>query len=185
MTTSTLHPLAADYLNRLRRAGRGLPRGRLAELVAEIEGHLSEALDAKGSDAEALTVLDKLGEPEAIIDAEQPHHGTLEDRRGAREWGAIILLLFGGFIFGFGWLAGLILLWSSRAWTNRDKWIGSLVVPGGLATAIFAALVVLGTSSGRICSGSSPSSAYSQRTAGSAARKYTSTANQATAPTSS
>jgi hypothetical protein len=73
MTASTLHPLAADYLQRLRRAGRGLPRGRLAELVAEIEGHLSEALDAKASDAEVLTVLDKLGEPEAIIEAEAPY----------------------------------------------------------------------------------------------------------------
>jgi hypothetical protein len=42
-----------------------------------------------------------------------------------------------------GWLAGLVLLWSSRAWTTRDKWIGTLVIPGGLATA-FAALIVLG-----------------------------------------
>jgi hypothetical protein len=79
MTTDTLHPLAAEYLERLRRAGRGLPPGRLRELLAEIEGHLSEAI-ASASDAQALTVLDKLGEPEAIIAAETPHPDELPDR---------------------------------------------------------------------------------------------------------
>ena len=85
MTTDTLHPLAAQYLQRLRRAGRGLPPGRLRELLAEIEGHLSEAIDPSASDAQALTVLDKLGEPEAIIAAETPHPDELPDRRGTRE----------------------------------------------------------------------------------------------------
>jgi hypothetical protein len=142
MTTETLHPLAADYLERLRRAGRGLPPGRLRDLLAEVEGHLSEAIDPSASDAQALTVLDRLGEPEEIIAAETPDSDELPTRRGAREWAAIILLLFGGFIFGVGWFAGLILLWSSRAWTARDKWIGTLVIPGGLATGVFIGLVV-------------------------------------------
>ena len=38
----------------------------------------------------------------------------------------------------------MILLWSSRAWSGRDKLIGTLIVPGGLATVLPAALV-LGT----------------------------------------
>ena len=152
MTTDTLHPLADDYLERLRRAGRGLPPGRRRELLAEIEGHLSEAIEPGASDAEALTVLDRLGEPEAIIAAEMPPPDELQDRRGTREWTAIILLLFGGFIFVVGWFAGLILLWSSRAWTTRDKWIGTLVIPGGLATA-FASLLVLGHPTKKFCSG--------------------------------
>jgi uncharacterized membrane protein len=136
MTSQTLHPLAADYLDRLRRAGRGLPPERLRELLAEIEAHLSEAIDPGGSDAQALTVLDRLGEPEAIIVAEAQRSGELPARRGVREWAAIVLLLLGGFIFGVGWLVGLILLWSSRAWTRRKKWIGTLVIPGGLATSV-------------------------------------------------
>ena len=135
MTTDTLHPLAADYLERLRRAGRDLPAGRRRELLAEIEGHLSEAIEPGASDAQALTVLDRLGEPEAIIAAEMPPPEEAPERRGVAEWAAIILLPFGGFIIGLGWLVGLILLWSSRAWTTRDKWIGTLVIPGGLATA--------------------------------------------------
>ncbi len=88
MTTDTLHPLAAKYLERLRRAGRGLPPGRRRELLAEIEGHLSEAIDPSASDAQALTVLDKLGEPEAIIAAETPQPDELpivaEPRNGPR-----------------------------------------------------------------------------------------------------
>jgi hypothetical protein len=137
MTTDTLHPLAAEYLERLRRAGRGLPPGRLRELLAEIEAHLSEAIDPGASDAQVLTVLDRLGEPEAIIAAEAPDPDTLPTGRGTREWAAIFLLLFGGFVVGIGWVAGLVLLWSSRAWTTREKWIGTLVVPGGLVAGLF------------------------------------------------
>lgn len=152
MTTDTLHPLAAEYLESLRRAGRDLPAGRRRELLAEIEGHLSEAIEPGASDAQALTVLDRLGEPEAIIAAEMPPPDETPERRGVAEWAAVILLPFGGFIFGVGWLAGLILLWSSRAWTTRDKWIGTLVIPGGLATA-FVGLIVLAHPNRELCSG--------------------------------
>ena len=88
MTTDTLHPLAAKYLERLRRAARGLPPDRRRELLAEIEGHLSEAIDPSASEAQALTVLEKLGEPEAIIAAEAPEADELppvaEPRSGQR-----------------------------------------------------------------------------------------------------
>ena len=153
MTTDTLHPLAAEYLARLRRAGRGLPSARLRELLADIEGHLSEAIDPSAPDAQALTVLDKLGEPDAIIAAETPHPDELPDRRTTREWSAIILLLLGGFIVGFGWFAGVILLWSSRAWTARDKWIGTLVIPGGLAASALIGLLVLAPPTKKLCYG--------------------------------
>jgi hypothetical protein len=151
MTTDTLHPLAAEYLGRLRRAGRRLPPGRLRELVAEIEGHLSEAIDPSASDAQALTVLDKLGEPETIIEAESPRPDELPEGRGIREWAAIILLLFGGFIFAIGWFAGLIPLWNSRAWSTRDKWVGTLVIPGGLATSVLIGLYALGNPTKQLC----------------------------------
>jgi hypothetical protein len=153
MTTDTLHPLAADYLERLRRAGRVLPSGRRRELLAEIEGHLSEAIDPSASDAEALTVIEKLGEPDEIIAAEMPPRDELPERRGIREWGAIVLLLFGGFIFVVGWFAGVVLLWSSRRWTTRDKLIGTLIIPGGLATSLVIALVAGGEPTKRMCSG--------------------------------
>lgn len=136
MSTTGLHPLAADYLHRLERAARRLPRRDRRELVADVGSHLSETTYAGMSDAEALTVLDRLGEPEEIVEAEQPD-AVVDDGRGIQEWAAIILLLLGGFIFGVGWIVGLILLWSSRAWTTGQKLIGTLVVPGGLAAALF------------------------------------------------
>lgn len=150
MTTTTMHPLAAKYLRRLERAARKLPRGERRELVEEITAHLSEAIDPDMSDAEALTVLDRLGEPEDIVEAERPEERQ-PDGLGAHQWAAILLLSFGGFLFVVGWLAGVILLWGSRAWTIRDKVIGTLVVPGGLATLPAALVIVSGTS---VCSGS-------------------------------
>jgi ABC-type Mn2+/Zn2+ transport system permease subunit len=36
-----------------------------------------------------------------------------------------------------GWLVGVVLLWASDAWTTREKLIGTLVVPGGLALPLF------------------------------------------------
>jgi hypothetical protein len=153
MTTDTLHPLAAKYLERLRRAARGLPPDRRRELLTEIEGHLSEAIDASASDAQALTVLDKLGEPEAIIAAERPDADELPAGRGTKEWAAIVLLLLGGFVVGVGWVAGLILLWTSRAWTVRDKWIGTLVVPGGLATSVLIGLIAIAEPTKKLCRG--------------------------------
>jgi hypothetical protein len=141
MTTTSMHPLAEDYLDRLERAARRLPRGERRDLVEEITAHLSEATDPDMSNAEALTVLDRLGDPEEIVEAQRPYEG--EGRHGPRlqEWAAILLLLFGGFIFLIGWIAGAVLLWSSRAWNTREKLIGTLIVPGGLATALPVALL--------------------------------------------
>ena len=147
MTAPTLHPLAVAYLARLRTASRDLPSPRRDELVAEIEDHLAEVIPPDATDAQALTELDRLGEPAEIVEAEQPEPAWPAPtpapapvavaeppaRRGAQEWVAIVLLLVGGFAWGVGWFIGALMLWTSRAWTLRDKLIGTLVVPGGLA----------------------------------------------------
>jgi hypothetical protein len=151
MSTTAMHPLAADYLRRLRAAGSGLPAGRLDDLCAEIESHLAEAIPGGASDADALSVIERLGPPEEIVDAEQPPTADLpRDPRTWREWAAIVLLPLGGFVFGVGWIAGAILLWSSRAWSTRDKVIGTLIVPGGIA-AVLPALFLLGTATKTRC----------------------------------
>jgi hypothetical protein len=144
MTQDALHPLAEDYLQRLRRAARALPRDRREELVAEITGHLAQAIGPDASDPEALEVLARLGSPEEIVDAERPSGSGRGDRRTWREWAAVTLLPLGGFAVGIGWLVGLVLLWSSRLWTTRDKVIGTLIVPGGIATALVV-LFLIGT----------------------------------------
>ncbi len=135
MNDSTLHPFARDYLKRLKKAAAILPRARRSELIEEIESHLSEALPAGASETEARDVLERLGEPEQIV--AEAESGTKETPRpGMRESLAVILLLFGGFLFLVGWFVGLHLLWSSRFWTMRDKLVGTLLVPGGLLPAL-------------------------------------------------
>lgn len=144
MSREGLHPLAVEYLRRLCRAGNRLPPERRDELLADIEGYLAEAIPPGASDEQALEVLERLGPPGDIIEAEQPSATAQTDRRGWREWGAVFLLALGGFAVGVGWLVGLVLLWSSRLWTTRDKLVGTLIVPGGIATALVV-LVLTGT----------------------------------------
>ncbi|MBE3088198.1 MAG: hypothetical protein IMZ71_03670 [Chloroflexi bacterium] len=67
MNNSSLNPLARDYLKRLKKAVRPLPRARRKELMEEIESHLSEALPNEAGETEALNVLERLGEPADIV----------------------------------------------------------------------------------------------------------------------
>jgi hypothetical protein len=95
------------------------------------------------------TVLDRLGDPEEIV-AEAAGPVEKRSRRGTLEWVAIILLLVGGFLLLIGWIAGVALLWSSRAWTVKDKLIGTFLVPGGLALS--SALLAVGLfSAAQVC----------------------------------
>jgi hypothetical protein len=142
MNDSSLHPLVRDYLKRLKKAARRLPRARRKELLGEIEAHLNEALPAGVSEAEALNVLERLGEPTEIVAETE---SGLGERAGKNEWLAIPLLLFGGFALMIGWCVGFALLWSSKIWTTRDKLIGTFFVPGGLATVYFLAALPLST----------------------------------------
>jgi hypothetical protein len=144
MTERSLHPLAEDYLEQLQHAGRDLPPARLRELSADIEDYLSESIAPGASDREAQQALERLGSPSEIIEAEQPAADGPADRRSWREWAAVILLPLGGFVFGVGWLVGLVLLWTSRLWTTRDKLLGTLIVPGGIAT-VLVVLLLTGT----------------------------------------
>ena len=98
-------------------------------------------------------MLERLGPPGDIVDAEQPRLAIPVDRRSWREWAAVILLPLGGLALGVGWLIGLILLWSSRLWTTRDKLIGTLIVPGGIATALWVLVLTSTSTTSRMCHG--------------------------------
>jgi|ERR1700722_17322561 len=151
MSTSTLHPVATAYLQQVRREGRDLPGDRLAELLIDLEEHLSAAIPADASEADAREVLGRLGDPREIIEAERPELIVPAERRGPREWAAIFLLLFGFIAVGVGWVVGVVLLWGSRAWTTRDKLIGTLVLPGGLLPTGLLLLLALGRAHKEIC----------------------------------
>ena len=68
-----------------------------------------------------------------------------------RDLVTILLLMVGGFIpLAIGWVVGVVMLWRSVTWTVREKLLGTVVVPTGLALPVFVA--GLGVSGGT-CSG--------------------------------
>ncbi len=129
--TVTMHPMGEEYLQRLGRAARVLPRGQREELLAEVRSHLEAGLPPDASEAEARNVLDALGSPADIVAAARPDH--VPTRRGAREVLALLFLVT-GLPPVLGWLVGVGLLVSSPLWSVRQKLVGILVWPGGALT---------------------------------------------------
>jgi uncharacterized membrane protein len=127
--TVTMHPLGQEYLRRLERAARVLPRGQRGELLEEIRSHLEAGLPADATETHARNMLDALGSPADIVAAARPDH--VAARRGAREVLALLFLVT-GLPLVLGWLVGVGLLVSSPLWSPRQKLLGVLVWPGGV-----------------------------------------------------
>lgn len=128
-----------DYLKRLNAELRGLPRARRRELVEEISEHIAAARAEfdREDEARIRTLLDHLGEPGDIA-AEALEREGVKPRGRWLDVLALILLPLGGLLFPvLGWVIGVVLLWMSETWTSREKLIGTLVVPGGLALPVF------------------------------------------------
>jgi hypothetical protein len=85
-------------------------------------------------------VLERVGDPADIAAEARERFGIKPAKRSWTDPAAIILLLIGGFTI-IGWFVGVVLLWISDTWNTRDKIIGTLVVPGGLAGALGVGLV--------------------------------------------
>jgi len=133
--------LIEAYLRQLKTASGDLPRQQRREILADIREHIQSSFPAgTGRDANSVReVLWRLGEPREIVaaaHAAQPEIASA--RRG--QWGplgTVLLVQFGAFLWGVGWLTGVLLLWTSHTWRVRDKIIGTALVPGGLALPIF------------------------------------------------
>jgi uncharacterized membrane protein len=138
--------LVSDYLGRLTAAGWSLAPARREELLAEVREHIEQATQAEregGNPGEAgvRNVLDRLGRPEEIARAaieQEPAaalpHGPAQPAPQAaslRDVSTLLLLMFGGFLIGIGWVVGVALLWTSPRWRTRDKWLATLVWPFG------------------------------------------------------
>lgn len=140
--TPTFDPLVEDYLRDLHAAVQQLPPRDAKDLEGQIRAHLAEALPSGSSpsDADVRQVLQDLGEPDEIVAAAL---GDLPSKRtvGGREIAAVVLVLVGGVLLPVvGWFVGAALLWSSDAWSRRDKLIATLLFPGGLALPTFLSL---------------------------------------------
>jgi uncharacterized membrane protein len=130
------------YVKELERELSALPRARRREVMDDVRAHISEARAEAGDDqASVRELLDRLGDPTEIAEDARARFGVHPAKVGFMEVAALILLPIGGVIVPIlGWIAGVILLWVSSAWGTREKVIGTLVVPGGLAAAAFMML---------------------------------------------
>ena len=132
-------------------AEKRLGARRSAEQDDEIGEHIDAAIAAGPPDTQRL---DRLGSPREIVEAEVSEAPVPQQPRlRAQDVIAIFLLLGGGFIFLIGWFIGAGLLWVSDRWTTRDKLIGTLLVPGGLASVfLVGGMVTTTTTTFETCS---------------------------------
>jgi hypothetical protein len=137
--------LIERYMKHLRVELEDLPRAGRRELEQEIAEHIAEARGElpNESEVEIRNMLDRIGDPADIAAEARDRFGVQRKRSGALEVIALVLLLIGGVVIPVvGWLVGVVLLWTSQVWSAREKLIGTLVVPGGLALPVFLELTV-------------------------------------------
>ena len=129
MTAPHAEQLIEGYLARLIAAAGDLPKSARHELIDDMRSHIAEARarEPEETDAIVMNILDRLGEPAAVVADARERLGIRPPqpyRPGFLEIVAVILV-------PFFWPIGVILLWISPAWKVRDKIIGTLVPPGG------------------------------------------------------
>jgi hypothetical protein len=158
MTAPHADQLIDGYLARLRVAAADLPASARDELIEDMRAHIAEARsrEPQETDTTILNILDRLGEPEAVVTEARRRSDSLEPTPvggrpgphlpGALEIAALVFLLV-------IWPVGVILLWISPAWKVRDKVIGTLLPPGGYPTIFVLGLVAAETASSRELSG--------------------------------
>ncbi len=137
MMNATRPRLVDDYLKELDRSLAGLPPARRKEIVADIEEHIDDHLEELGeapSEAEIRNLLDRVGEPHELAADARVRFDISPPQPRWTDYAALVLLPLGGLLIPvLGWLAGVAFLWSSKVWSDRDKLLGTLIVPGGLA----------------------------------------------------
>ena len=141
MSAPHAEQIVSGYLARLEQALAGLPPARRAELVDDVRSHIAEARRglAAETDADLLNILNKLGDPADIAADARERLGAQPPPAamplGILEIAAIVALVL-------VWPAGIALVWLSSAWSQRDKLIATVFVPGGvLALGILSGVV--------------------------------------------
>ena len=139
MTIMETDRLVDDYLSRLEKAAAHMQRSRRAELIAEIREHIETALreEDAASEVAVRNVLERLGPPEEIVEAAEPAPEAERAPPGGLEVAAMVTLV----VPFIGWLFGIAMVLISKAWSNREKTIGTAVAL--LAVVPFLALVVI------------------------------------------
>ena len=148
-SASEADKLVQRYLAQLDRALQGVDTTRREEILAEVHEHIEEGRTGLDPDdaASVRTLLDRVGDPAAIAaEAGAPPPGS-------RRWDAWApwLIIFGPVASGLGWIAGMLILWTSPAWSRRDQLIATFVPLAGLVALFFGLVAALRGSAG--CTG--------------------------------
>jgi hypothetical protein len=134
--------LARRYLAQLDAALQGVDASRREEILTEVHEHIEQGRDGLDTDdaASVRTLLSRVGDPAAIAaEAGAPSPGS-------RRWDAWApwLIIFGPVASGLGWIAGIVILWTSPTWSQRDKLIATVVPPAGLVALFFGLVAAMG-----------------------------------------
>lgn len=134
--------LVQRYLAQLDAGLQGVDAARREEILADVHAHIEEGRSGLDPDdaAGVRTLLARVGDPAAIAaEAGAPFPGS-------RRWDvwAPWLIIFGPIASGLGWVAGVLILWTSPTWNQRDKLIATLVPPVGLVALFFGLVAAMG-----------------------------------------
>jgi hypothetical protein len=138
--------LVRQYLAQLDAALQGLDASRRKEILTDMRGHIEQGRTGLDPDdaASVRAFLSRAGDPAAIAaQAGAPPPGS-------RRWDAWApwLIIFGPVASGLGWIAGVLILWTSPTWTRRDQLIATFVPPAGLAALFFGLVAALHAAAG-------------------------------------
>ena len=140
MTAQHADQLIDGYLARVRDAADDLPTAARKELLGDMRGHIAEARarEPEETDATILNILDRLGEPAAVVAEARERLGI----RPATPYRPGLLEVAGVVLIALFWPIGVILVWISPAWRVRDKLVGTLVPLLGYITLFVGAMAV-------------------------------------------
>jgi hypothetical protein len=138
--------LVRRYLAQLDAALQGLDASRRKEILTNVRGHIEQGRTGLDPDdaASVRALLSRVGDLAAIAaEAGAPPPGS-------RRWDAWApwLIIFGPVASGLGWIAGVLILWTSPTWTRRDQLIATFVPPAGLVALFFGLVAALHAAAG-------------------------------------
>lgn len=152
-------PEVRNYLAALEARLAQLPTEQSEEISFGVREHIAEAMQRGGQSTSEI--LAGLGSPDdiaaglTVTDAATP--GTVQQQLPPYQYQQMpqpaprhqsttlwvvatgILLPFGGFLAGIGWLFGLAGLWMGTRWKTWEKIMGTVLLPGGIAGSVVLA----------------------------------------------
>jgi hypothetical protein len=145
-STDQADKLVRRYLAQLDAALQGVDASRREEILTNVREHIDEGRAGLDPDdaATVRTLLDRVGDPAAIAaEAGAPS----PDSRRWDAW-APWLIIFGPVAGGLGWVAGMLILWTSPTWSRRDQLIATFVPLAGLVALFFGLVTALSAAAG-------------------------------------